>query len=971
MKNIDFRLLKFDRLSFNRRALFLKVLITSTLFFCTYHSIHATNNLALNGEAVENRKGAKELQDIGIDSSNTIDIQKRNEASIDEDSVDNVVTALGVIHTKKSLSYNVQEIDASALTKVKQTNFTSSLIGKVAGAQINQSAIGAGGATRIVMRGTKSISTDGNNVLYVIDGIPVINSNIGNGSIGENAGVRQSTEFISDFNSDDIESLSILTGPSATAIYGVDGANGAIIITTKKGSDKTNVRFNSTISIGEVAYLPEFQNTYGNLKGEYGSWGNMMTNPSTYDPADYFRTSITSDNSLSFSTGGKRSKSYFSVNHVDANGVVVNSNYNKLAFTAKHAHKMMNDKLTFNIGLNYFDVSDENRSSQGIDRNPIVEFYTYPRGENPEEFRLYKIFNSETYIYERNWAWGQQTLNLQNPYWKQYRMLTENNRKRYMANASIQWEILENLNLSVRSQVDKMNIQNEDKDYASTDGFENGRYALREANNRNIYADALLNFKHSWDNKFNLTSTFGISLKDNQYDTNEFGGSLVTPNDFNINNIVDDSLNVEQTFENSYQEKSAFANLNLGYKSYAYLTLSGRNDWSKSDYIPSISFFSPSIGVSVLPGEFINLPSWVDIMKIRAAWSMVGNSINNYTILMASVNDSIIALNSTTDPKLNPEKTKSYEVGFNMGFLNNLFNFDVTLYKSNTYDQYFNSVFNNSTAYSNAFLQAGNIENKGIEASLGINYNITKDFNWESCITYSLNKNKIIELCDGCSEIEVGSYSGLPFKLVEGGSMSDVYIDNKFLRDGENRIVLNIDNEMMIDDREAYKAGSVAPDYIIGFNNDFTWKELNFGMLITARVGGVCFSRTQMELDAYGVSQASAEARDNGGVNVNNGKIDASTYYEFVLTENLYGNYMYSATNVRFKEAYINYTLNNFLKSDIDLSFGLSARNLFMIYSKAPFDPENVAVTGTYGQGVDYFMTPSTRNFAVNLILNF
>jgi TonB-linked SusC/RagA family outer membrane protein len=986
MKHVAYWILKFERSFFNKFSSIFKVLIGISLSFCICQSIHAASNLVSKTGALTVRGIENVLKDKDGVVGDTIDENKRMGESSIQDSIENAIIALGIYSDKTSLSYNVQEIDGSTLTKVKQPNFAGSLIGKIAGAQINQSSIGAGGATRIVLRGTKSISAVGNNVLYVIDGIPVQNSNVGDGSIGEDAGVRQTVDYISDLNADDIETISILTGPSACALYGANAANGVIVITTKKGSEKTNLRFNSTTSFGNVTYLPDFQTTYGNTEGEYGSWGEKLSTPSTYDPADYFNTSITYDNSLSFSTGTKNSKSYLSVNHVNSDGVVVNNKYSKLVFTAKHSHVILENKLTFNVGANYFIVSDENRSSQGTDRNPIVEFYTYPRGENPEEFRLFEIYNTESGINERNWTWGSQSLDLQNPYWKQYRMLTENKRKRYMVNASIQWDILKDLNLSVRSQLDKINIDKEEKDYASTYfevDYDNGRYALREANSRSIYTDAILNYKRSLNTNFNLISNLGVSIKDKQYDNNEQEGYLETANNFSTSNFID-TLQTEQINEYSYQEKSVFASLNLGWKSYAYVTLSGRNDRSESIYnIPSTSFFSHSVGVSVLPSEFIALPSLFDFLKVRAAWSQVGNSINNYINLNTyeDASDSSSYTASMMSFELNPERTTSYEVGLSMGFWDNLINIDVTAYKSNTYDQAFNVDIDDTTGYSNTYVQAGNIENKGIEASLGIDYNITKDFNWKSNIIFSLNKNKIVELCDGCKDsygneydftsIEVGGYSGLSFNLVEGGSMSDVYIDNKFLRDTEERIVLDEDYNIQVDDQEPYKAGSVAPKYNIGFNNDFTWKQLNFGFLVTARVGGVCFSGTQMELDALGVTQASADARDNGGVKVNSGYIDAETYYSFVNENKIYGDYMYSATNVKFKEVYINYAFNNLLKSDMNLSVGITARDLFMIYCKAPFDPESISVTGTYGQGVDYFMTPSTRNLAVNLTLNF
>lgn len=896
-----------------------------------------------------------------------------------------VTTALGVKIDEKKLSYGVQEFDSSAVSKVKQTNFVSSLIGRVAGVQINSSSVGAGGANRVIMRGTKSLSNDGNEVLYILDGMPLENFNLSYNGIGEEAGSTQSASAIADINADDIESIEVLTGPAATALYGSKAANGAILITTKKGTEKTTIRLNSTTTVGQAVNLPDFQTKYGNSSATYGSWGAELLTASDYDPADYLDNTITYDNTLSVSTGGKNSTSYFSINHVDSKGVYSNSKYSKVAFKAKHSVNLFKDKVTVDLGVNYISQKDQNQRNQGTLLNPLAEIYTYPTGEAAGEFGLYKLYDTATDTYVRNWAWGDQGLGLQNPYWKQNEMLTENSRNRYILDAAVKWNIIDDLTLTARSRVENTNVYNEQK-YSAGSYFENGNtngyYGVEDATNRSIYADAIASYKHEWG-AFNLEANAGVSINDVYYNYNGYNGYLSSANTFNLSGIDASTLSMNQISRASYQEKSAFASVNLGVKNYVTLSLSGRNDWSSSLYnLPTSSFFSPSAGIAVLPSEIFNMPSWVSLIKLRGNMSKVGNSMNKYLLYNTYANsDNYEYYNSASAYKvdyMDPEQTTSNEAGFDLSFKDSMFNLSATYYKSTTKNQTY--LLGLGTDFSNDYVKVGEVSNEGFEVAFGINYTFKNNLNWKSNIIYSKNTNKIEQLSafssDGTTlsatnSITLGGYDGITYKLVEGGSMSDIYLENSLLTDMAGGYVVNEIYELQVDDRYDYKAGSLDPKYTLSFSNDFTWKNLNAGFLISARVGGVCFSKTQLALDGFGVSQASADLRDAGGIAINYGTMAADTYYQAIADLKVYDQYMYSATNVKLKELYVNYKFNNVFKTDLDITVGLTARDLFMLYCKAPFDPENVAVTGTYGYGVDYFMTPSTRNIAFNLVLNF
>ena len=293
-----------------------------------------------------------------------------------------VVTALGIKRAEKALSYNVQQVKGDALTTVKDANFVNSLNGKIAGVSINKSASGVGGATRVVMRGAKSIEGD-NNALYVVDGIPLFNTTLGSGSdvLGEG---RATTEGIADFNPEDIESISVLSGPSAAALYGSSAANGVILINTKKGKEgKLSISFSSSTEFSKAYMTPEFQTTYRNKDGIYESWGDQMTTPTSYDPKnDFFNTGTNLINSLTLTTGTKQNQTFASISSTNSKGIVPNNTYDRLNFTFRNTSTFLNDKLQMDLGASYVKQKDQNMVSQGQYWNPIMAAYLFPRGES-------------------------------------------------------------------------------------------------------------------------------------------------------------------------------------------------------------------------------------------------------------------------------------------------------------------------------------------------------------------------------------------------------------------------------------------------------------------------------------------------------------------------------------------------------------------------------------------------------------
>ena len=412
-----------------------------------------------------------ETRVVPIGSRTTFDITLSN-SSIEVEQV--VVTALGIKRAEKALSYNVQQVDADAVIANKDVNFINSLNGKVAGVNINASSAGMGGASKVVMRGTKSISQS-SNALYVIDGVPMFTKAMDGGTEFASQGT---TDPIADINPEDIESMSVLNGAAAAALYGSDAANGAIVVTTKRGkAGYTSVTVSSNTEVMSPFVLPEFQNRYGtgDLNSSEGSivrsWGNRLnsSNYMGYSPRDdYFQTGVTGTESVSLSTGTEKNQTYFSAAAVNSRGVIPNNGYDRYNFTFRNTTSFLGDKLKLDVGASYVMQKDRNMTNQGTYNNPLVGAYVYPRGNDWADIEMYERYDPARRLYTQYWPVGDAGMTMQNPYWINYRNLRENNKDRYMLNAALSYDVLDWLNVSGRIRVDNSSNDYTEKFYAST-----------------------------------------------------------------------------------------------------------------------------------------------------------------------------------------------------------------------------------------------------------------------------------------------------------------------------------------------------------------------------------------------------------------------------------------------------------------------------------------------------------------------
>lgn len=925
-----------------------------------------------------------ESVEVAADSRTGVEIRMQ-ESSKALDAV--VVTALGIKRSEKALSYNVQGVQGEDMNIVKDANFMNSLAGKVAGVSINASAGGVGGATRVVMRGTKSISGN-NNALYVIDGVPILN--VTGGSVDSEYGLAGG-EGISDINPEDIESVNVLTGPSAAALYGSAAANGVVLINTRKGSaGKPKITVSNNTTFSSPFMMPEFQNTYGNKIGIYASWGEKLAKPSSFDPADFFNTGALVQNNVSLSTGNDRHQTYISAGTTNGTGILPNHEYSRYNFTFRSVTKLWRDRLTLDYGGSYIIQRNQNMSAQGKYFNPLTAVYTFPRGEDFSTVQAYERFDTGRNMFLQYWPCGDQAMNMQNPYWVQYRNMRTNKRDRYMLNLNAKYQVNDWLDIAGRVRIDNTVGENEKKYWASTIQLfagENGSYFANKQHVKLFYGDVIANVDKRLGKDFTLAANVGASWSRERSDLVGGGGKLDIANFFTLNNIIKEYRTLEQNRKHSMLTVSAFANLELGWRSMLYLTATARNDWASSQSgTEQLSFFYPSVGLSAVVTEMVRLPRWISFLKLRGSYAEVGSPLPQY------LSSATYQFNSSTGyyetytrfvpDKLYPEMTRSWEVGMDLRLWQERLTLDITYYKSNTNKQTFQIPISGSSGYSSMVVQSGCVQNKGVEAVLGVKLR-SGDFSYNASFAYTLNRNKIKSMVPYYTTLDgqVGSLNQITksnidggaasFLLREGGTMGDLWTKNVIKKDEDGNYLVNAGGKLEIA-ALSQKVGSVLPKYTLSMNNDFRYKGFRAGFQLHARVGGKVLSATQAYLDGYGVSKASAEARDNGGVPVNQGKVDAETWYTTIGTGKVYSHYIYNATNIRLQEASIGYTLpKRWFRDVCSIDISLVGRNLWLIYCKAPFDPESASSTDTYYQGIDFFMQPSLRSYGFSVKLNF
>lgn len=937
--------------------------------------------------------------EVSVGGRKTLEIQLRENTVM----LDNVIiTALGLEKKEASLAYSIQKVKGEELTRMKEVNMITALAGKAAGVQINKNSSGIGGSAKVSLRGIRSASGD-NQPLYVIDGVPMLN--IGTeqaySAIGgtANAGNRDGGDGISNLNPEDVESISILKGAPAAALYGSQAANGVILITTKKGNTagQRNIYFSTGLTFDKAFSLPKMQNCYG-VSDVVDSWGEKAYLPISNELNDFFRTGLTSITSVSVNYGNEKIQTYFFYANTTGRGIVDKNQLTKHNINLRETAVMFNQRLKLDGNVNVMRQIVKNKPvSGGFYMNPLVGLYRFPRGEDLSYYKdNYEIYDPERKLGIQNWHTFTEDFE-QNPYWIQNRIQSKETRMRSIISLSANLRINSWLTVQARGSVDYISDKMRQKFYASTAPAlcgANGRYIEMDYQETLIYGDVMAMGKRKWED-FALDVAIGGSINDKNVNSTRYdskNASLKYANVFNLANIVmNGSASIDQKIDSRRQLQSVFGTAQVGYQDKVFLDLTARNDWASTLAYTShekSGFFYPSAGLSFLIDKWIQLPEWISFAKLRGTYSKVGNDIPQFitnSVSHITAGGELQANDAAPFKEMEPEMTHSVEVGTEWRFFQSRLGFNLTYYRTNTHNQFFKLPALAGDMYAYRYVNAGDIQNRGWELTVDATPVLTPDFTWKTSLNFSSNRNKIKELHEELKELVYGPSSfssSYAMKLVKGGSIGDIY-GKAFVRDAEGNIVYQTEGDhkglpAVEGEGNTIKVGNANPRFIMGWNHTFSYKGFSLYFLLDWRYGGKILSQTQAEMDLYGVSQVTALARDRGYVTLEGQQIDnVKGFYKNIVggRAGVTEYYMYDATNLRLREVSLNYTFPKkwMQKTKVlkDLQLAFVARNLCFLYKKAPFDPDLVLSTGNDNQGIEVFGMPTTRSLGFTVKCEF
>lgn len=906
-----------------------------------------------------------------------------------------VVTALGIKREAKSLAYAAQTVGGKDVNEIKNINMINSLQGKSAGLQITPNSTGAGGASKILFRGSKSISGS-NQPLVVVDGVPLM-MNISDSQVSGNyGGGRDAGDALSAINPDDIAQVTLLKGASAAALYGAVAANGAIMITTKSAqAGKVSVNFSSNTTIESALVLPKFQDKYGMSDNGTFSWGDKLANAAENYAKDFFGTGATFNNSISLAGGTENITSYFSYGNVQSSGITPNNRFQSHNILAKVGFKVL-EKLHIDVSASYNKQHVKNQAAAGFLNNPLTGAYLFPRGENWNDYKNnYEAYDNVLNANIQRWSNVKQE-QFSNPYWMIHRQVPVSDKNRYDFGGQITYDVMDGLKLAARLRFERGDEHWFYNEYASSTGGRNLYGTMKDSRifSEQFYGDLLATYNHTWNDIYALTVTAGTSFtKTKGEGTDLIGwgdsvfkvvdgkptGTAYYPNIFSPANYY---RMVTTLSRRDKRLNSVFGTAQFGFKDAWFVDVTARNDWSSAlAYTEGMSFFYPSVGTSILLDKFVNMGKNVNMLKLRASYSVVGNDV---PVFMSNLRYNLKDQGSLTPPDqapfktLKPEKTHSLELGIDGMFFDNRLEANLTYYKTNTKNQFFAVEAPFEAGLRKQYVNAGDVQNQGVEFSLSWHQDFTPDFAWTTRFNISYNDNKIKELVDGLNDgLTLADYGGAKVQLKKGGHYGDLYVRQIKRDDAGKPIEENGAPKLGGDGVKDMKyVGDMNAKVNAGWSNSFTYKDFALSFLIDGKFGGKVLSMTEATLDGWGVSERSGLARDAQKVVFEGVTFDPVKFYKAVGATNFNSQYadelyLYKATNVRMREISLGYTFRNLFGFGKNLTASLIGRNLFFFYKDAPMDPDVSLGTGNGWQGVDMFALPSARSFGLNLKLNF
>ena len=929
-----------------------------------------------------------ESKEVAVSASQSIVNVSLVEQSTDLNEV--VVTALGIKREKKSLTYASQQLAGEEIRRAAGPNFMEALSGKVAGIDIKVSASGVGGSTKAVLRGARSLSGT-SEALYVIDGVPMVNNK---GAQPGSYGGNDRGDGLSSINPADIETVNVLRGANASILYGSQGANGVILITTKKGkAGKTVVDFNSSTVFEQVTGIPDLQFDYGTVGGDL-NWSKTKGNYQKNYVNDFFQTGTIATNSINVSGGNNQTTAYFSYSNITSKGAMPTNTYGKNTITLNQSTKLFNDKITLSSNVIFANEKSYNRPGAGYYNNPLTGLYTFARDKDFASYKEnYQVFDQGRNLYKQSWYSTYEFQN--NPYFElnNNSKLATNNR--VIANLKLSYDIMNHVKFETRANIDYNDVLYDNRYAAGGNSVSvspNGSWSYTKYKDQAVYADGILSYNNNFGN-LSVTGLLGASYQNNTFNDgmNVANGtvSLQYPNFFSFSNMPYNVI-FNSTISKTVKQ-GVFASANIGYKEVLFLDVSARNDWASTLALTgNQSYLYPAFGLSAVISQMIQLPQAISYLKVRASNSQTGNEVpfnvvNPWNSIGGAGGPSGIGgINRNSQvpfTNLNPEIITSNELGTDIKFFNGRLGFDFTYYNSVSTNQFLSLAAPSGSGYSSYFVNAGKIVNKGFELTIDAQPFRTDNFAWSTNINLSRNQNEIVELIASNPNYQVGGDDeGFASIIKAGGSFQDLYIF-KFNRNSAGQIILS---PAGVPTKAAtqVKVGNVNPDLIAGWNHNLTYKNFFASVLINGKFGGVAFSKTEAFLDSYGASQRSADARLNATIPINAvsstgtavTSIDPVLYYSSIGDRNkIMEPYVFSRTNVRLGQLAFGYNLKINKASFLikDASFSLVARNLFFFYKEAPFDPEQSMSTANGMQSNDVFSMPSTRSVGFNVKLTF
>lgn len=938
-------------------------------------------------------------QEVAVNGRSEIDV----ELAEDVRSLDAVVvTALGIKRQPKELVYATQSVEPAQLAEIRDpNNILNSFQGRIANALITQSSGGLGSGARIVLRGNRSIDGD-NNALIVVDGIPTSN--------------------ITSINPDDIESITVLRGASAAALYGSQAGNGVIVITTKKGKEgQVSVSVNSGITLERPFALPRVQNTYG--QGNAGvldptignSWGEKMTGQTytnlrgeerSYSPQpdnikDFFNTGSGFHNSIGISGGSEKMQTYLSYTNNRVEGIIPKNELTSHTVNLRLSNQV-SDRFSTDAKVTYFhqDIANQPRSGEG--NTPVLNAYQIPRNVSIADAKRYQTTNDLGIPVPAPWP---ATLGpiYGNPYWTINHDVHDQSKDHVFGFLSAKYKITDWLSLTGRANVDQSFVKDERMVsqgtllWATRPG---GYYSKSDITDSQKWFDAIFEGNNSLGENFAINYHAGAIYQDRQTErTDGIANGLNVTNKFSLNFATDPQISSSGTH---VQTQSVFGQFNLSFKNSLFLEGSVRNDWDSR--LPSpYSFQYYSIGSSAILSDMLTLPDMFSFLKVNVNYAEVGNGgqfalrSSSYSYEQGAGNGYLSRSPVLPIPGLKPEIVKSKEVGLEARFLQNKFGIALTYYNSHSLNQLLTISLPAGTGYSSQYINAGDVQNNGLEIVLNAMPVMNQRFEWSVDFNLAFNRNKVIELSDDLQVVYLGGYidfGGRP-QIEVGGSYGDILAHQWMKNDEGQYLVTDTGTPLttLVAGERPGVIGNFNPKATLGLSNTFTYKGFSLRALIDGRVGGVMVSGTEQNLAASGITEGT-EAHREGGWNLHGVDTEGQPVSEAISAQDFWQTasgkrfgvgefFAYDITSFRFRELSLGYSIHvpsqSFVKK---IRVSLVGRNLFWIYRgssildipglekrKMWFDPDISLGNGNNFQGVEYGAFPSTRSLGIDLNL--